>query len=153
MRRRAITDPKEILEVISKCQVCHMAMVDPEGFPYVVPLNFGYHEGTIYLHSSQKGKKIDILKNNPRVCIEFSTDYMLRAQSEHVACSYSMKYRSLLAYGKVEFIDEYDAKVEAMNKVMKQYASRDFHYNPPSIHEVCCYKVKVERMDGRAFGY
>jgi uncharacterized protein len=153
MRRRTVTDPKEIFEIISKCLVCHVAMVDAKGLPYVVPLNFGFEDGVIYLHSSQKGKKTDILRDHPLVCIEFSTDYMLRAQSEQVACSYSMKYRSVLAYGEVEFIEDYNEKVEAMNRVMKQYTSREFQYNPPSIHEVCCYKVKVARFDGRVFGY
>jgi uncharacterized protein len=153
MRRRTVTDLKEIVEIISKCLVCHVAMVDPEGLPYVVPMNFGFEEGVIYLHSSQKGKKIDSLRNNPRVCIEFSTDYVLRAQSEEVACSYSMKYRSVLVYGEVEFIEDYDEKAEAMNRVMKHYTSREFQYNPPSVHEVCCYKVKVHKFDGRVFGY
>jgi uncharacterized protein len=153
MKRRTITDPREIEEIIRKCQVCHVAMANPEGDPYVVPMNFGFEDGVIYLHSAQSGKKTDILKKNPRVCIAFSTDYMLRAQSEQVACSYSMKYRSILAYGKVEFIGDPEEKTAVMNRVMRQYTSREFTYNPPSIREVCCYRIRVERFDGKAFGY
>jgi hypothetical protein len=33
--------------------------------------------------------KMEILKSRPQVCIVFSTDHLLKAQSEQVACSYS----------------------------------------------------------------
>ena len=153
MKHRILTNNKEIEEIIKKCQVCHVAMVDQEGKPYLIPMNFGFEEGVIYLHSSRVGKKIDILKNNPEVCIEFSTDYQLRYQNENVACSWSMKYRSVLAYGKVTFIDDDAQKTKHLDLVMKNYTPLEFKYNPPSLREVSCWKVIVERFEGRVFGY
>jgi len=153
MKNRALTNPSEITDIIKKCLFCHVAMVDQNGLPYVLPFNFGYDEGAIYLHSSQHGKKIDILKNNNNVCVAFSTDHLLRFQSEDVACSYSMKYRSVLASGKVEFIEDPDQKMKALNIIMKQYTQKDFRFNPPSIKEVCCWKVKIEKIEGRVYGY
>jgi len=153
MKHRILTNSKEIKEIIKKCQVCHVAMVDQEGKPYLVPMNFGFNEGVIYLHSSRMGKKIDILKSNPEVCIEFSTDYLLRYQNENVACSWSMKYRSVLAYGKVTFIEDDVQKMKHLDLIMKNYTPKEFKYNPPSIKEVCCWKVIVERFEGRVFGY
>jgi nitroimidazol reductase NimA-like FMN-containing flavoprotein (pyridoxamine 5'-phosphate oxidase superfamily) len=153
MKHRTLTNNKEIEEIIKKCQVCHVAMVDQEGKPYLVPMNFGFEEGVIYLHSSRIGKKIDILKNNPEVCIEFSTDYLLRYQNEDVACSWSMKYRSVLAYGKVTFIDDDVQKTNHLYLIMKNYTPKEFKFNPPSIREVSCWKVIVERFEGRVFGY
>ena len=106
MKNRVITLQDEKERIISSCDSCNVAMVDESGKPYVIPMNFGYHNHLIYLHSSQRGKKIDILKKNNSVCVSFSTDHLLRWQSEKVACSYSMKYRSVLAFGYVEFIEE-----------------------------------------------
>jgi nitroimidazol reductase NimA-like FMN-containing flavoprotein (pyridoxamine 5'-phosphate oxidase superfamily) len=153
MKVRTLTNVKEIEEIIRKCQICHVAMVDQEGKPYIVPMNFGFNEGVIYLHSSRIGKKIGILKSNPEVCIEFSTDYLLRYQNEEVACSWSMKYRSVLAYGKVKFVEEEQQKTEHLDLIMKNYSPKEFKYNPPSIREVSCWKVNVERFEGRIFGY
>ena len=153
MRSRIVEKQEEIEEIIRKCQVCHVSMVDLQGFPYVVPMNFGFDLGVIFLHSSRHGKKIDILKVNPGVCIEFSTDYLLRYQNENVACSWSMKYRSVLAYGKVTFVEDEAEKVAHLNQVMKNYSPKEFKYNPPSIREVCCWKVDVERFEGRVYGY
>jgi nitroimidazol reductase NimA-like FMN-containing flavoprotein (pyridoxamine 5'-phosphate oxidase superfamily) len=153
MKHRTLTNSKEIEEIIKKCQVCHVAMVDLDGKPYIVPMNFGLEESVIFLHSSRIGKKIEILKNNPEVCVEFSTDYLLRYQNEDVACSWSMKYRSVLAYGKVEFVEDDLQKQNHLNIIMKNYTPKEFKYNSPSIKEVCCWKVNVERFEGRVFGY
>jgi nitroimidazol reductase NimA-like FMN-containing flavoprotein (pyridoxamine 5'-phosphate oxidase superfamily) len=153
MRLRAITEKKEIEEIIGKCQWCHLAMSDPDGNPYVIPMNFGYRDGIIYLHGSQKGKKIDILANNPRVCINFSTDHFLRYQNKEVACSWSMRYRSVLCHGKVEFIHDPAEKTTALNIIMANYSPETFTYNPPSIREVNVFIVRVEEFEGRSFGY
>ena len=153
MHHRFITEQNEIDEIINKCEVCYVSMVDENNQPYVLPFNFGYVNGEIYLHSSRKGHKIDILKKNPAVCIAFSTDHQLRYQSEQVACSYSMKYRSVLAFGKVEFIEDMEQKIEFLNVVMSHYTHRDFKYNPPALREVCTYKVKAEKFTAKVYGY
>ena len=153
MRNRIIDNKEELYSIIKKCQVCHVSMVDPDGNPYVIPMNFGFDQDVVYLHSSRKGKKIDILKNNPNVCINFTTDHLLRYQDENVACSWSMKYRSVLIYGKVEFVEETEQKILHLNEVMKNYSPKEFKYNPPSIREVCCWKVVVEKYEGKVFGY
>jgi nitroimidazol reductase NimA-like FMN-containing flavoprotein (pyridoxamine 5'-phosphate oxidase superfamily) len=153
MRRRDITSEAEILEIIGKARWCHIAMVDGEGKPYLLPMNFGFRDGIIYMHGAQHGKKIDILRQNPSVCVNFSIDHLLRFQSEEVACSYSMKYRSVLAWGKAEFIEDDAEKVPALDIIMAQYSGRAFRYNPPSLNEVACWKIRVERFEGRIFGY
>jgi hypothetical protein len=128
-------------------------MVDQNNMPYNVALNFGYNNGYIYLHSAQTGKKIDILRHNPNVCIVMSTAHELKFQSEQVACSYGMKYKSVVVSGKVEFINDFDEKVQALNVIMRHYTGKDFNYSTPAVNEVCCYKVKIENIQARQFGY
>lgn len=153
MKNRIITLKEELERIIGKCDICNVAMVDEEGKPYVIPMNFGYNNNCIYLHSSQVGRKIEILKNNNSVCVSFSTDHLLRWQSKKVACSYSMKYRSVLAFGKVEFVYEPEKKIEALNEIMKQYTDKEYSYSDPSIKEVMVFKVNIEKLEGRAYGY
>ena len=153
MKSRVLDYKPELEKIINRCEVCHVAMVDKENKPYVLPFNFGYKDGEIILHSAQQGKKIDILKNNNNVCVAFSTDYEMRYRDEHVACSYSWKYRSVLAYGKVEFITDFEKKVEVLNAVMGNYTQRDFKYNAPAVKDVNCWKVVIEKLEGRAYGY
>lgn len=153
MRSTCFTDKEAIAAIIRDCQVCYVGMVDKDNTPYVVPFNFGYEDGYIYLHSAHEGRKMNILKNNNSVCVTFSTGHELRHQSEGVACSYSMKFRSVMAFGHVEFIEDFDQKVEILNKVMKHYTGKEFTYSNPSIHEVATYRVVIEEMTGKKLGY
>jgi uncharacterized protein len=151
-KKRIITKQWEKDEIISKCDCCYIGMIDENNLPYVVPFNFGYKDMTIYLHSGQIGKKINILRKNNNVCIAFSTGHGISSQNENVACSYIMSYKSVICYGKVEFIEDYDKKIEALDLIMKQYVSRDFKYSEPSVKNVLVYKVVVEEMTAREFG-
>ncbi len=153
MKNRIVENSDEILEIIAKCEVCYVSMIDVEGMPYVVPLNFGYENGTLYLHGAKEGKKIEALKNNPKVCVAFSTDHLLRYQHEQVACSWSMKYRSVLLYGEVEFINDDQERIDALNVMMRKYAQRDFKFNMPAVREVLPFKVVATKIEGRAYGY
>jgi len=128
-------------------------MVDDQSMPYVLPFNFGYENNTLYLHSAQQGKKIDILRQNDNVCIAFSIDHQMRHSHEEVACSYGMKFRSVLAYGKVAFVDDFDEKQRILNIVMKKYTGREFTFNAPSIHEVAVFKVGITEVTGKESGY
>ena len=97
-------DDKELIEeTIKKCDICYVGLADTDGTPYVLPMNFGYRDGVIYLHSAQEGRSISILERNPRVCITFSTDHDLVFQHPEVACSYRMRSKSVICWGKVRF--------------------------------------------------
>lgn len=148
-----IRNPEKIREIIDKCDTCYVGMVDTYGKSYVLPFNFGYEEGSIYLHMAPEGKKIGVLQNNPHVCVAFSTDHELFHRHEQVACSYGMKYRSVLAYGRVEFIDDYDEKVRIMNVTMQKYTGKGFSYNAPAIKNVTVCRIVVENIEGRLSGY
>ena len=69
MRRsdKEINDPKTILRIIEEAEVCRIALSDGEK-PYIVPMNFGYKDNSLYLHSASEGEKIDILKSNNNIC-------------------------------------------------------------------------------------
>ncbi len=152
MKKRDLTFKPELESIINKCQICNMAMVDEDGMPYVLPMNFGFEEDYIYFHSAQTGRKIDVLRNNPNVCISFSTDEKLRWVNEEVACSWGMSYRSVLASGKVEFVDDFDQKEEALKVIMKAYSEINFTFNAPAVRDVLVFRVKIEKLHGRAFG-
>ena len=63
MRRadREIGDVTQKMEVLRRCKVVHLAMVDGHGL-YSLPLSFGFQvegeELTLYLHSAKEGRKV-----------------------------------------------------------------------------------------------
>ena len=73
MKTITITDSAEMEQIISECQICFVGFAAPDGTPYVLPMNFAYHEGQIILHSAPFGTHQEMLKVNNRVCITFCT--------------------------------------------------------------------------------
>lgn len=157
MNRRKTTILKKLNEIepiIKACDTCHVAMVDANNKPYILPFNFGYADGYIYLHSDPEGKKLSILKKNPAVCINLTTAHELFHINEDVACSYGMRYKSLVVDGLVEFIETDEEKINALNIFMDQYVKgKDFSYSAPAVKNVCVFRVKVENFTGKIYGY
>ena len=71
--KKIIDDQQQIEEILSKAKFLRLALSDAD-IPHIIPMAFGYKDNSIYLHSSQEGEKIDILKKNPRVCFEADID-------------------------------------------------------------------------------
>ncbi len=112
MRRkeREITDSLEIENILQAALVCRIAMNDEQA-PYVVPVNFGYRDGSIYVHSAPEGKKIDLLQRDNRVCFEVETD--LEVLADEKPCKWGMKFRSVIGYGKAFILRKAEAKRDA----------------------------------------
>ncbi|MEI8203488.1 MAG: pyridoxamine 5'-phosphate oxidase family protein [Bacteroidota bacterium] len=154
MNTYPITKPEELNAVINACDVCYVSMVDQLHQPYVLPFNFAYDGEYLYLHSGSKGKKMDILAQNPKVCIAFSTAHELFHQHERVACSWGMKYKSVIVYGENHFIDDSHQKIDILNLMMKKYSGKDdYTYNDPAINNVTIFKITITNITGKQRGY
>ena len=58
------------LEVMDKAPYITASMADGDGMPYSVPLSLARtDEKTFYFHCATEGKKLDILRENPCVCL------------------------------------------------------------------------------------
>ena len=70
MRRndREITEFSEMTDVMKRCDVCRLALNDEDGYPYLLPLNFGMEETdgrvTLYFHGAKEGKKYDLIRKD-----------------------------------------------------------------------------------------
>ena len=148
MRRkdREITDKKTILDIISKAQVCYMGM-SRDNLPYLIPINFGYSDNTIYFHCALEGEKINILKENPHVCMVFNIDNKLInniAQDD-----WTMYYKSVIAYGKVEFIMDIAQRQKAINIMFKHYEGENYPLPKPVLEKTMFLKVEIKKMTGK----
>ncbi len=152
MRTSYIVEKEELESVITHSDICFVGITEADGSPYVIPMNFGYSDNEIILHSGPHGKHLDLLALNNRVCVTFCTDGKLVYQHPDVACSYSMLAKSVLCKGSVTFIENSDEKEEAMNITMKNYTDRPFKYSKPALENVKVWRVKIDEMTGKSFG-
>ena len=152
MRRKdqEITDIASIEDIIHKAQVCRLALSE-NGRPYIVPLCFGYKDNNLYFHTACEGKKLDILRKNDNVCFEIDIDKELVKGKK--ACNCSMKYRSVIGFGKAELIEDIELKRRALNIIMQNYFEGFFKYPEESIQNTVIIKVEIESMTGKKLGY
>jgi len=151
MRRKEqeITDKAAIESIIAKSTVCRLALSE-DSRPYIVPLCFGYEDNALYFHTAGKGKKINILKKNNKVCFEFDCDHEL--VTDETACKWSMKYRSVVGFGKASLLEDLESKHKALDSIMQHYGGRPSGYSKAAMDKTLIIKVEIESMAGKYSG-
>ena len=152
MRRadREITDFNDMIQIIKKCESCVIAMND-DGYPYVVPLNFGLdiEEGNqvyLYFHCAMEGKKLDLLKKDNRVTFEMDCEHQFILYEERMSCT--MGYASVIGHGTIEIVADED-KYESLKILMRQYHAEDFKFNTDMMKVTTVLKMTVTDMLGK----
>lgn len=164
MRRsdREIKDIDEIIEVIKKCDVCRLALNDEEGYPYILPLNFGMQieknekrniEGekekekiVLYFHGAVEGKKYELMRRDNRASFEMDCAHRLITDEEHGNCT--MEYESVIGRGKMEILPDEEKRM-ALKVLMKHYHKEDFIFNEAVIPQTVLFKLTVENVTGK----
>lgn len=128
-RERQVIDMNEIIEILDKSKVVHIGMIDGDE-PYVVPMNYGYtlEDGklTLYLHGARRGRKIDVLRENPKVFFEMCCD--ITPFEGEVACKYGITYASIMGRGLATIVEDVEEKKEALSILMKTQTGKDFTF-------------------------
>ena len=149
-RELEITDIEKIRHILDKSLVTHVGMVDGDE-PYVVPMNFGYiiddDKLTIYLHGAKKGRKIDVLRANPKVFFEMECD--LQPFEGDVACRYGMAYSSLMGKGNAVIVEDVEEKKLALSAVMKTQTGKDFTFDERLVSIVAVFRIDVQEYTAK----
>jgi len=144
-REREVTDPAQILDILTRAKIVHIAMVDGDE-PYVIPMNYGFtmEEGrlTLYLHGAKKGRKLDILQVNPKVF--FSLECDVQPFEGDIACRYGTAYSSVLGAGVAHIVEAPADKCEGLSIIMKTQTGRDFSFDEKMASIVSVIRIDVD---------
>jgi nitroimidazol reductase NimA-like FMN-containing flavoprotein (pyridoxamine 5'-phosphate oxidase superfamily) len=150
MRRkdREITDRSIMEKILEKSEICRVAMCD-ENMPYIVPMNFGYKDGCLFLHSAAEGRKIEILKKNQNVCFEVETE--CESVKAEISCEWSMKYQSVIGFGKAHFLEETEQKINGLDVIVEKYTGRPYtNYTEEVLKRLAVIRVDIESVTGKS---
>jgi len=152
MRRKEkeITEKAELESIIARSSTCRLALAN-DNQPYVIPLCFGYRDNTLYFHSADEGRKIDMIRRNGKVCFEFDIDQQIVKDEE--ACHWGMNYRSIIGFGNASIIEEDDEKQAGLDVIMNQYGEGNFEYSDELLDIMVIIKVEIEEMTGKQSGF
>jgi nitroimidazol reductase NimA-like FMN-containing flavoprotein (pyridoxamine 5'-phosphate oxidase superfamily) len=159
MRRgeKEIRDREILDELLGNAPVCRLGLAPCRnsagddrahaGYPYVVPVHFVHAEGRIYIHSARTGKKISMLGENPRVCVEI--DEFLGLKTAARACDFGTRFHSLVAFGTARIVEEAQDKRRALKLLMDKYAGRSFDFLDREIEKVAIVEIQLEAVTGK----
>ena len=153
MRRddKQIINKNEIDAVIKKSEVCRLAFAK-DNIPYIVPVSFGYDGKSIFIHTAKSGRKIDFVKENDLVCFEFDVD-VKTIEDEAIPCKWTSAYRSVIGYGRIVELTEFDEQENAINQIMLNYSGKEWHFNEQMLKSVKLWKIGIEEISGKQSGY
>lgn len=143
-REREVTDLSEIIRYLDTAKFLHLGLVDGDE-PYVVPMNYGYtmEEGklTLYLHGATKGRKLDVMRANPKVF--FSLECDLQPFEGTVACKYGLAYASVMGRGVATIVEDVEEKKKGLSILMKTQTGKDFEFNDKLAGVVSVIRIEV----------
>lgn len=152
MKTIELTDRAVIDDIIDRCPYCMLGLTDGEGLPYVLPMNFAREGDHVYLHSGNEGKKVELLEAEPVACLTFCDGAELVWMHREMACSYSMKSRSVIVRGKVSAITDPDEKRRALMLLMRHFTREPLRMSDVAVRGVRVWRVEAEETTARSFG-
>jgi len=154
MRRtdREVKDIIEILKIVDKAKILHLALFDDE-YPYIVPLHYGYEykDGILvfYIHAAKEGHKLDLIRRNRNVCIELECDVEPLGDGD-IPCEYGSTFASVVGRGYAEILDDAEEKIKGLKLLMLNQTGREFEFDEKMAGTVAILKVTVPSFSAKA---
>ena len=126
MRRNDRAQDRDFaLSLIDRCTHGVMALSTGEAAPYCLPLSFVRTGDELYFHCAREGRKIDLMRRFPRVCVTFVGEDRPAFESP---AEYTTYFQSVIVTGTASEVDNPAERTEALRAL--------------------CQKLTPEHMDG-----
>lgn len=98
--------------LIDRCTYGVVAISTGEDTPYCLPLSLVRVDNRLYFHCAKQGRKLDLLRRNPKVCVTFvGTSEPAYVESNNTFTDY---FQSAMVTGTASEVLEDDEKIEAL---------------------------------------
>lgn len=105
-------------DLLTRAPVGFLGLCDRDA-PYVVPLNFVWLDGRICFHCASEGRKVDLLRDHPRV--SFTVAENLGVIPSRSPCIIGTAYRSVMVTGRARFLADPAEKRRALQALLDKY--------------------------------
>lgn len=149
---REITEYADIVKIVQRCHVCRLAFNDrQEGYPYVVPMNFGvaYNNEKLILafHCAKRGKKLDLLQADNHVAFEMECDVQL--VYNHLHHHNTDIFKSVIGHGTAEIVNDVTEKENLLQAIVDRYHKEKVKVTSNDVSRCLIFKVLVTQIWGK----
>ncbi|MDO4544984.1 MAG: pyridoxamine 5'-phosphate oxidase family protein [Bacillota bacterium] len=152
MRRKDREMGREFaLNVVDKCEYAVISMVDPEGLPYCLPITIVRKDDLVYFHTAKEGFKIDVLTNDPHICMSCVSD------TYRTPDKFTTEFESAIVRGTASEVTSDEEKIEALRLLCQRHTPTNMHEFDDAISKSLfrtgVWKLTIEDITGKRKKY
>ena len=144
-------DKKFAFYVTDKCDYAVISMVTPDGVPYCLPITIARDEEIIYFHSALDGLKVDVLRENPNVCISCVGD------TNKPDDKFTTEFESSIIRGKAFEVEDNAEKIHALKLICQRHSPNNMDNFDKATEKSLCrtgvWKVVRDSITGKRKKY
>lgn len=147
-RKYSITGQADMDAIIQKSFYCSVAF--PGTPPYIIPMNFGYTDGCIYLHGAKKGEKVRYLTSHNEGCpvsLLFVASATLYATGD-AACDLTTNHESVIIKGIASEVTDDAEKSRGIKALLTHVGKEELPINFTLLKRTLFIRVVIDEMTG-----
>ena len=106
----------EAKELLGRGEYGVLALIDEEGRPYGVPLNYVYAKDAVYVHCALQGKKLSAIAANPQAC------FTVVGNTQVLPDKFATNYESVMVFGPAAIVEAAE-KEAALEAIIQKYSA------------------------------
>lgn len=147
---------EKITAFLDSMHTGRIASIDENGFPQIIPMNYVFLDGFVYMHSHTRGEKLDNIRRNNKV--GFEVDHELEFLPSYFSDPYDASladtlYISVVIKGSGTIIQDKEEKAKALNGLMVKYQPEGgytpIHPQMKVIDAVSIIRVRPDTIHGK----
>lgn len=149
MRRKDREQTREFaMDTIDQSPYGTIAMTEANGSPYCVPLSLVRDGDVLYFHAAPEGKKTELLRLRPAVCVCFADGV------KPIAQEFTTAYRSAIVRGNAAEVTDEKEKIHALRLICEKYAAENMagfdQAIAQSLTRTAVWKITMEEVTGKS---
>lgn len=126
-----------------------LAVNGDDGYPYAVPVNYVYINGSIYIHSAKYGYKMEMIEQSKKVCFSTILD------SRIIPNKFTAAFDSIIAFGDISHVNDDEEKrlvlEEFVNRFAPEYVETGMRFIDACWDKTAVLKIDVKELKGKKY--
>lgn len=140
---------EQVRELLEKGTTGTLSLNGEDGYPYSVPVNYTYMNGSVYIHGAAEGHKTDLIKADGRACFSAIVSESVLADKLTAA------YESFIAKGTAAMVEDEEEKKAVLKRIVDElsepeYRDKGYGMVEKMVHKTGIIKFTIEEVTGKA---
>jgi len=147
-RKNQQISTEDCIQILNRETRGVLSVLGDDGYPYGMPMNHWYNEedGNLYFHCGKVGHRLDALRRCNKV------SYCVYDKGYREEGTWALKVKSVIAFGRIEIVDDMDRIVEITTKLSHKFTQDDAYIQreiEQSAHRTLLLRLTVEHLCGK----